>query len=81
MQLQSRIELRIAAVSCSSIPYYPAGVKMELGLTGKLGLACFGAWVGVWLYGGGINTDPCIALNHAQSGLSINPNPILTPAG
>ena len=31
-----------AAVKCSFIPYYPAGVKMGLGLMGKPG----GAWVG-----------------------------------
>ena len=45
---------RQAAVSCSLSAYCTAGVKMGLGLTGKLGNAWFGAWVGAWaVHGGG----------------------------
>ena len=37
----------IAAVSCSSDAYRLGGVKMVLGLTGKLGRE----WVGAWVHG------------------------------
>ena len=43
--------LRIAAVSCSLVTPRLGGVKMGLGLTGKLGRAWVGAWV--VLHGGG----------------------------
>ena len=38
----------IAAVSCSSVPNRLGGVKIGLGLTGKLGRAWVGAWVVVY---------------------------------
>ena len=45
--------VKTAAVSCSPIPYYPAGVGLGFWLTGKLGHAWVGAWVGACLHGGG----------------------------
>ena len=39
---------RPAAVSCSHILYRLGGVKMGLGLMGKLGRAWIGAWVSAW---------------------------------
>ena len=47
----SRVQL--AAVSCNPNGCYLAGLKMGLGLTGKPGCACVGAWVVVWWGGGG----------------------------
>ena len=35
-------------MSCSPGVYRLGGVKMGLGLTGKLGLAWVGAWRGAW---------------------------------
>ena len=42
----TRISRNIAALSCSPAPYYPAGVRLGFWLTGKLGRAWVGAWVG-----------------------------------
>ena len=51
MYTQFVAHLNLAAVSCSSDAYRLGGVKIGLGLMGKLGRAWVGAWVGTWLYG------------------------------
>ena len=44
-----RIE-RLAAVSCCAVPYRLGGVRLGLGLTGKLGRAWGGAWCGACVF-------------------------------
>ena len=39
----------LAAVLCSAIPYSSAGVRLGLGMAGKLGHARVSAWVGAWV--------------------------------
>ena len=72
---------RLAAVSCSPVPYMLGAGRIEDLVTGKPGRACFGAWCMGGVCGGGVDDEiggwiTTHAPTHARPGLPVTKSPI-----